>query len=893
MYTLWIDAPEFENKGGWKLETQFVRAVGQSYLIACDIPGEPVNDAIAEFDVKENGRYRIFVRTKNWKYPEAPGRFNVIVDGKELPAVCGKMPTQSWYWEIAGDIELGCGKHTVSLHDLTGWLTRCAALIITDDMDFVPSPETERLQKQRRQIKGLPDEIHNCGEWDFVVVGAGPGGVPAAIAAARHGLKTALITGRPTVGGNASREGTIGLDGAGSRHLGFHETGIANEIKRIREYKSCTWQEAMEFLIANEENITVFCNELCIDANTVDGKINSATTINAITLEKSVFKGKMFADCSGDAWLGYYAGAAYRIGREAKWQYNEKFAPEDADTLTMSGCICAQPDPDKRKFRGYRAENTDNPVIFKAPDWAVKLPEGDELHRTPMGDAIDSPWWVENSNDFDDLWDDEFCRDQLVRIAVGYFDWVKNSWSGKEKCANYKLTGLALHNSKRENRRLMGVYVLNQNDFDGKTDFDDGVTYCGWAIDLHHPKGLFSGKEGPFYSNQNVPLTPIPFRCLYSKNIENLLMAGRCASVSHIALGSARVENTIATEGQVIGTAASVCIKNGITPRELYKTKMQQFRQLLLKDDVTVLGLKNEDKNDLAKSAAVTASSVSKTETVSLLPGTYDEWRPLTSPRICGPKGEFTKYSADYYKVELKNTTDTEQKITAKLVILNDSDKPNDYTVVQSNEITVVKGESIVCLPFDKTPENTSWAVLIYAAEGLYWRGRRPTNNKMHHFTVEGGRLVWQIDGCQLSFSDKVDITANADPGNVINGITRTTVNGLNAWVSDRKQKLPQSITLKLAEERLISTVQITADVDLAYPMYAFHYVPLADRTVKDLTVSVHNKDGWQDVGKVNGNFRRLIRVNFPPITSDAVRITVTDTLGVSYAKIYEVRVYE
>lgn len=75
--------------------------------------------------------------------------------------------------------------------------------------------------------------------------------------------------------------------------------------------------------------------------------------------------------------------------------------------------------------------------------------------------------------------------------------------------------------------------------------------------------------------------------------------------------------------------------------------------------------------------------------------------------------------------------------------------------------------------------------------------------------------------------------------------------------------------------------------------MYAFHYVPLADRTAKDLTVSVHNKDGWQDVGKVSGNFRRLIRVNFPPIMANSVRITVTDTLGVSYAKIYEVRVYE
>lgn len=239
------------------------------------------------------------------------------------------------------------------------------------------------------------------------------------------------------------------------------------------------------------------------------------------------------------------------------------------------------------------------------------------------------PWWVENSNDFDDLWDDEFCRDELVRLALGYFDWVKNSWSGKELCKNYKLAAIPLHNSKRENRRLVGDYVLNQNDFDGKTDFDDAVTYCGWALDIHHSKGMYSGKEGPFYKNQWVPLTPIPFRCLYSKNIKNLFMAGRCISVSHIALGSTRVESTIATEGQVVGTAAAVCLENNITPRTLYKTRMQEFRQLLLKDDVTVLGLQNSEENDLARTAEVTASSYSKEETVSIMPGTYDEWLPL------------------------------------------------------------------------------------------------------------------------------------------------------------------------------------------------------------------------------------------------------------------------
>ena len=262
MTTVWLDSTDFENRGGWALETQFVRSVGSAYLIACDVPGEPVKDAVATFQTPESGKYRVFVRTKNW-HPcaDAPGQLQIKLDDATLPNICGKMPTHRWYWEIAGDMDLESGTHTLSLHDLTGWLTRCAAVIITNDFDFVPSPEIERLQALRCEIKGISNETVQKGDWDFVVVGAGPGGVPAAITAARHGLKTALITGRPSVGGNASNEGTIGLDGAGSRFLGYHESGIANEIKRVREYKKCSWQSAMEYLISKEKNLTVFCNE--------------------------------------------------------------------------------------------------------------------------------------------------------------------------------------------------------------------------------------------------------------------------------------------------------------------------------------------------------------------------------------------------------------------------------------------------------------------------------------------------------------------------------------------------------------------------------------------------------------------------------------------------------
>ena len=234
MQTLWIDAVDFENKGEWKIESQFVRDIGQSYLIATVVPGEPVKDATTSFTVNEDGMYRFYVRTKNWYHPYAPGQFKLAADGEELHNICGKMPTHTWYWEIAGDIYLKAGTHTLSAVDKTGWLARFAAVVITNDMDFFPTREKERMLKQRAAIKGIKEEIKVHDEFEFVVMGAGPGGVPAAVAAARNGIKTALISGRPVIGGNASSEGNVGFDGAAVANKGFWEGGIANEVRQLR-----------------------------------------------------------------------------------------------------------------------------------------------------------------------------------------------------------------------------------------------------------------------------------------------------------------------------------------------------------------------------------------------------------------------------------------------------------------------------------------------------------------------------------------------------------------------------------------------------------------------------------------------------------------------------------
>lgn len=606
MEKIWLDTIDFENYGGWQRETQFVREMGQPYLIANDVPGVPVADASTSFETTESGYYRIFVRTKNWKLPEAPGKFKVSVDDNELENLCGKMPTPSWYWEIAGDIYIEKGVHKLSLRDKTGWLSRCAAVVVTNDFDFVPSPEKTRLLKQRCEIKGICDKVTYMGEWDLIVVGAGPGGVAAAVSGARQGLKTALLCGRPYVGGNASDEGSIGPDGAGGKNSGFHETGIANEIKRICEKNKSTWQSAMEVLLAQNPHVTVFANTLCTDAITEDGKIKSIEAVNTMTLEKYSFAGDMFADCSGDGWLGYYAGAAYRLGREAKHEYNEEFAPQSPDTLTMSGCLCMS-----RLgwyMRGFYMEKTEEEAIFDVPDWIPELPEGTEKER-PQAKSHCAEWWLENSNDYDDLWEEEFARDALICLGIGYFNWLKTKSPQRDEFKNHKLTHLALHNSKRENRRLIGDYVLSQTDITERTSFDDVVTYHGWGIDVHHPKGIFSGKEGPFHLNMEVPPLPVPYRCLYSKNIENLFMASRCSSVSHLALGTTRIENTIMTFGQVVGIAAAMCKKYGNTPRGIYQNYIKELQQNLLKDDLTILELVNEDSADMARNAEISATS--------------------------------------------------------------------------------------------------------------------------------------------------------------------------------------------------------------------------------------------------------------------------------------------
>lgn len=885
---LWIDAADFQDRGEWVLDTQFTHLMGSPYLLACYHPGVPVADATAKANWEGEKMARVWVRTKNWYHPYAPGIFNIAVNGVKNQVDLGDSPTHDWYWHLAGDFELSKGEFTLSLCDKSGYFARAAAVLITDDMDYVPPRPTAEYKKERARLTNKDLTPKLFGEYDVVVCGAGPGGVPAAIASARHGAKTLLISGRPVIGGNASSEAGVGFNGASSRQFNAREGGIAEEIVRTNYKLKNGWTKTLESLCEKEENLTIICNYFVNGTETIDNTIQSLTAENVLTNEQIIVKGKQFIDCSGDGWLGYHAGAKYRLGRESKWQYNEEFAPEVADTRTMSGCI----------LNGLRRGTplfkvVDHEVPFVAPDWVPKFPKGKEYGRNI--ENIGFQWWLEAPNIYDDIYDAEMARDELFRILLGHFNYLKNLWDEKDRAKNYIFNCMPMYDAKRESRRFVGDYVLTQNDcMEGKM-FEDTVSHTGWPIDLHNPKGIYSGTEGPFFSNTHIPLTKVPFRSLYSVNINNLMFAGRCASVSHIALGTCRIENTIACEGQAVGTAAALCVKDGINPRELGQTRMEEFQQILLKDDQYIPGKISTDEKDLARKATVTASSVKPGEEYYEHIGNETEGLELDKQRATF----FARDVADYIGsvwTKLTNKTDEEKEVLFHVRLQAD---PDGY----------VTEEDICTCTVKLPPHSTDWyEIKIDVTTKLrylwMWTDKNPgvwwhmfeasaldhTYSERENETQEFPNIRTKTH-CVLLNEPNIR-TANCAAENVINGYSRANDHIHYEWVSDPEQGLPQWIELKLDKKQPINTIYVTLDTDMTNPAMLHLFEEYPHTLVRAYTVEVNDGTKWIPVGEVKDNYLRRITHKFDTIDATAIRINVTETGDNATARIFEVRIY-
>ncbi|MFI3236479.1 MAG: FAD-dependent oxidoreductase [Lachnospiraceae bacterium] len=442
-------------------------------------------------------------------------------------------------------------------------------------------------------------------QYDFVVVGGGLSGLCTALAAARHGVNTALVQNRAMLGGNASSEIRVHINGAG-RGNGFRnaiESGIILELlmanKAVNPQNSYHVFDQVLWEKANfQENLDLYLNTH-MHAVRMDGsKVASITAVQNTTETEYIFEAPLFADTTGDATLAELAGADYIIGREGQDVYGESLAPKVSDGHTMGNTVM------------FTTKDMGKPTPFKLPDWAYKMTK-ERLGNRHIGELSPGYWWIELGGDHRSIISDGAnIQTELLKYVYGVFDYIKTC--GEFDADNLALDWITSIPGKRESRRVYGDYMFTQLDIEAKKRFEDAIAYGGWTMDAHSVGGIeaVDSEEGGTIWHPVDDVYTIPYRSVYSRNVENLYVGGRAISASHMAMSSSRVMSTLAVVGQAIGTAASIAVEKNITPREVM-TYIKELQQMLIKDDCYLPGIVAADADDLVanKDCVITASS--------------------------------------------------------------------------------------------------------------------------------------------------------------------------------------------------------------------------------------------------------------------------------------------
>jgi hypothetical protein len=430
---------------------------------------------------------------------------------------------------------------------------------------------------------------------DLCVVGGGLAGLCAAIAAARCGLKVVLMHDRPVPGGNASSE--IRMWPSGSRGENNRETGIIEEIILENYYLNplsnySIWDSILYSKARYQKDITLLLNCSCTNLEMQNNRIKAVKGWQLTTETWHNVDAEIFADCSGDSILAPLSGAEFRVGRESREEFHEDIEPVVGDKSTM-GLSCL-----------IQARETNSPQKFIAPDWACKFDTDEYLHNRPHRIDETNYWWLEVGGINDSIYDTEQIRDELLKIAFGVWNHIKNH--GEHNADNWVLDWIGFLPGKRESRRYVGDYILTQNDVRAEGKFHDIVAYGGWPMDDHNPLGFNYPGEPTVFHPAPSPYG-IPYRCLYSRNIENLMFAGRNISVTHAALSSTRVMRTCSIIGQAVGTAAYIAVKKQTSPRGVYEKYIEELQCKLMESDCYI-PWHTRPISELSKKAVLTAS---------------------------------------------------------------------------------------------------------------------------------------------------------------------------------------------------------------------------------------------------------------------------------------------
>jgi len=580
-----VEAESFAERGGWVVDPQFMDQMGSPYLLAHGL-GRPVADASTEVEFPATGSYRVWVRTKDWvgqwNAPGAPGRFQLLVDGKPLETDFGTVGAQ-WHWQDGGSVNITDRRVRLALHDLTGFEGRCDAVLLARDEKFTPPNRDPEMVAFRRACLGLPEQPESAGEFDFVVTGGGIAGTCAALSAARLGLSVALIQDRPVLGGNNSSEVRVWLQGARNKEPWPRVGDVVAELEQARSahYGPSNTAELYEdekklALVRAEPNIRLFLEHRANAVEKDDAVIRAVIAQEINTGRRLRIAGRWFADCTGDAAVGALAEADFEIEPKGHMgPCNLWNVCECTDTNALNTAVDAKAEPQPFPRCPWALDLTDKPF----PGRSKTKPDTNKL----------GGWYWESGFDRDPIAEMEYVRDWNFRAMYGAWDATKNV---DQVLPNHRLNWSAHILGKRESRRLMGDVVLCYEDLTSDREFPDGCVPTGWSNDLHLPdpnyEQGFAGDAfiatahfGQFPAYRERRPFWIPYRCLYSRNVSNLFMAGRDISTRHDALGAVRVMRTGGCMGEIVGMAASLCKKHDAIPRAVYESHLSELQDLM------------------------------------------------------------------------------------------------------------------------------------------------------------------------------------------------------------------------------------------------------------------------------------------------------------------------
>ena len=570
--TLYVECESFDSLGGWVVDPHSMKKIDSSYVMAHGV-GKPVADAVTKVEIPATGRYAVWAKTRDWSAEwregrgNAPGRFKVLVNGAALDSELGT-EGHEWHWQKAGEVNLSNGAVSLALHDLTGFNGRCDALFLTDDAAAKPP--------FARPSAVIDD---NPVEYDLAIVGGGMAGICMAQTAARYGVKTMLIQDRDVLGGCNSSEVRVGLGGywhiGPYPNLGNVVDELAPAYNNNRPLPPEFYEDARKanFFVRFKRNCDVFYREhvFAIEKDPADAKrIVAVLSRNTHTGKVTRHRAALFCDATGDATIARLAGCETMYGTEARSRFNESCAPEKASRQVMGHST------------QWTSRTADAPVAFPDIDWGFVLDESNAYHITEGG-------WEQEAGQYRDMADDtEAIRDYGLYAVFSNWSYLKNRSPRKAEWADREITWVSPIGGKRESYRVVGDFVLTQNDIENHADLPDLTAPITWNIDIHFPDPDNEAKfKEPFRSCAyhrcfNGPYA-MPYRCLYARDARNLFLAGRDISCSHVAFAATRVMGTLGVCGEVAGMAAAICKKHGCTPRDVYEKHLDELKAMMKK----------------------------------------------------------------------------------------------------------------------------------------------------------------------------------------------------------------------------------------------------------------------------------------------------------------------